>query len=95
MEHLERDEPLVPDVAREVHGGHAAAPELALDDVAIGEGGSEQGESTAVTVWLGSDAWNVAPAAADCQQTLFRADADVRRPPAQEILGEVSVTVGR
>ena len=28
VEHLERDRPLVLEVAREVHGGHAAAPEL-------------------------------------------------------------------
>ena len=38
VEHLERDGPLVPDVASEVHGRHAAAPELALELVAVAEG---------------------------------------------------------
>ena len=41
VEHLERDGPLVPDVAREVHRGHAAAPELALEQVAVGQSGFE------------------------------------------------------
>ena len=36
IEHLERDAAVVLDVAREVHGGHAAAPDLALDGVATG-----------------------------------------------------------
>ena len=35
--HLERDEPLVPDVSREVHDGHTAAPELLLERVAVGQ----------------------------------------------------------
>ena len=35
MEHLERHRPLVPEVLGEEDGGHAAAPELALDRVAI------------------------------------------------------------
>ena len=39
VEHLERDGPVVPEVAGEVHGGHAAAPELALERVAVGQGG--------------------------------------------------------
>ena len=36
-QHLDRDVAIVPHVAREVHGGHAAAPELALDLVAARE----------------------------------------------------------
>ena len=35
VEDLEGDGPVVPEVAGEVHRGHAAAPELALDDVAV------------------------------------------------------------
>ena len=35
MEHLQRDWPLVPEVEREEHGGHAAPPELAFDAVPI------------------------------------------------------------
>ena len=38
QEHLERDGALVPEVAGEVHRGHAAAAELALDEVAVGQG---------------------------------------------------------
>jgi hypothetical protein len=37
VQHLDGDAAAVPQVAREVHGGHAAAPELALDRVAAGE----------------------------------------------------------
>ena len=36
-EHLDRDRPVEPEVAGEVHGGHAALPELALDLIATGE----------------------------------------------------------
>ena len=39
---LERDGPIVPEVAGEIDGGHAAASELALDAVAIGQGGREE-----------------------------------------------------
>ena len=38
-QHLERDLAVVPQVVREVDGGHAARAELALDAVAVGEGG--------------------------------------------------------
>ena len=38
MEHLERDRAVVPEVLGQVDGGHAAAAELALDAVAVGEG---------------------------------------------------------
>ena len=38
---LERDGPVVPEVVREVDHGHAAASELALDAIAIGQGGRE------------------------------------------------------
>ena len=37
VEHLERDVALVPEVAREVDGRHAAGADLALDGVAAGE----------------------------------------------------------
>ena len=39
---LERDGPIVPEVAGEIDGGHAAASELALDAIAIGQGGREE-----------------------------------------------------
>ena len=41
-QHLERDEPVMLAVAREIHGRHAAATELALDLVAVGKGGAER-----------------------------------------------------
>ena len=41
LENLERDFALVPDVSREVDGGHFAGADLALDGVAIREGGLE------------------------------------------------------
>jgi hypothetical protein len=40
-EHLEGDQSLVPEVPREVNGGHAALPELALDGVAAGQRGGK------------------------------------------------------
>jgi hypothetical protein len=39
---LEGDGPVVPQVVGEVYRGHAAAAELALDAVAIGQGGREE-----------------------------------------------------
>ena len=39
---LERDRPVVLEVAGEVDGGHAAAPQLALDRVAVGESRPER-----------------------------------------------------
>ena len=41
MEHLECDGTFVPEVLREVNGGHAPSPELALDEVAVGQSGLE------------------------------------------------------
>ena len=41
VQHLEGDRPVVPEVAGEVHGGHAAPPELALEHVAVGQRGAE------------------------------------------------------
>ncbi len=38
VQHLERHLAAAPDVARQVDGGHAAAAELALEEVAAGEG---------------------------------------------------------
>jgi hypothetical protein len=38
MAHLESDGPLVPEVMGEVHGGHAATPELALECAAVTQG---------------------------------------------------------
>ena len=43
VEHLERDRPVVAEVVGEVDRGHAAAPELALDAVAVGQGRRERG----------------------------------------------------
>ena len=40
-EHLEGDQALVPQVAREIDRGHPALPELALDGVAVGQSGLE------------------------------------------------------
>jgi hypothetical protein len=39
---LESDGPIVPEVVGEVDRGHAAASELALDAIAIGQGGREE-----------------------------------------------------
>ena len=41
MEHLDGNLSIVPDVACEIDGGHAALPDLAFDKIAIGEGGIE------------------------------------------------------
>ncbi len=40
-EHLDRHPTVMLDVVREIDGGHAAAPQLSLDDIAAGEGGVE------------------------------------------------------
>jgi hypothetical protein len=37
VEHFERDAPVVLLVAREKHGGHAAAPDLAIDRIRLAE----------------------------------------------------------
>jgi hypothetical protein len=42
-QHLERDGPIVPEVVGEIDGGHAATAKLALDPIAIGQGGREEG----------------------------------------------------
>src|SRR6185503_17063759 len=42
MENLEGDGPVVPEIARQEDGGHAAAAELMLDRVAAGQGGRER-----------------------------------------------------
>ena len=39
VQHLERDPPLVLQILRQVDGGHPTASELALDRVAVGQGG--------------------------------------------------------
>ena len=39
---LEGDRPIVPEVAGEIDGGHAAASELALEAIAVGQGGREE-----------------------------------------------------
>ena len=46
-EHLECHEAAVAEVFRQVHGGHAAGPDLPLDAVAVGEGRGEAGEGVA------------------------------------------------
>src|SRR6185436_7167495 len=40
-EHLERDRPVVPEIVRQPHRRHSAPAELALDPVAVGQGGGE------------------------------------------------------
>ncbi len=45
LEHLDRDLALVLEVLGEVDGGHAALAELALDRVAVGQGGPEPFET--------------------------------------------------
>ena len=40
-QHLERDGAVVPDVVGEIDRGHATAPELALDCVAVGQNGAK------------------------------------------------------
>ena len=42
MQHLERDGAVVSEVPGEVDRGHAAAPKLALEAVAVGQGGLER-----------------------------------------------------
>ena len=42
VQHLERDRAVVPEVVREVDRRHAAAAELALEPIAVGEGGLER-----------------------------------------------------
>jgi hypothetical protein len=42
LEHFESDSPLVTQVACEVDGGHATAPQLALEDVAASQGIGER-----------------------------------------------------
>jgi hypothetical protein len=41
VHHLERDRPVVPEIAGEVHGRHPAPAELTLDLVAPSQGGLE------------------------------------------------------
>ena len=42
LEHLEGDRPVVLEVAGEIDRGHAAAPELALEHVAVAQGVGEE-----------------------------------------------------
>jgi hypothetical protein len=42
MQHLHRDEPLVPDVVRQIDRRRTPAPDLAREDVASGDGVVEQ-----------------------------------------------------
>jgi len=41
VQQLERDRPAVPEIPGEVHRGHATAPQLALEHVAVAQGRSE------------------------------------------------------
>ncbi len=41
FEHLDRNVSVVLEIARKLHGGHAAGPELALDAVATAKGGGQ------------------------------------------------------
>src|SRR5207249_3415400 len=51
IQDLERNSAIVLDVAREIHGRHAAAPDLAVDGVAAGKCGGELSESVHATAW--------------------------------------------
>ena len=59
VEHLERDRAVVAEVLRQVDGGHAAAPELALEPVAVGEGGLERGAE--ISHWSSQGSWTLVP----------------------------------
>ena len=67
-QHLERHGPIVPEVVGEVDRGHAAAAELALDAVAIGQGVGKSGVECAHS-FCGLGNRNVAGPAADYQQS--------------------------
>jgi len=41
-EDLDGDGAAVPEIAREVHGGHPAAPQLTLEGVAVGQGRAQR-----------------------------------------------------
>ena len=43
VQNLERHRPVVPEVVRQVNGGHAPTPQLALDPIPVGECGLERG----------------------------------------------------
>jgi len=43
MQHFHSDAALVPQVPREIDGGHAAAPDFPIDLVTTAEGGGERG----------------------------------------------------
>jgi hypothetical protein len=42
VENLERHRAIVPEIARQIHGGHATAPELALEEVAVAQCAGER-----------------------------------------------------
>ena len=50
MQHLERDGPVVLEVADEIHRGHAAAPELALERVAVAQRRLQLGQAVTAHV---------------------------------------------
>ena len=54
VEHLERDRAVVPEVAGEPDGGHAAAAELALERVAVPQAFAQHGYRVGhAALWLG------------------------------------------
>ena len=57
-------------VLGQVDGGHAALAELALDAVAVGEGGGERGQFVLVQLGLSRERaiWNVRPGSIECQR---------------------------
>ncbi len=58
VEDLEGDGPVVAEIPREIHGGHAAPPELALDGVAVGERGLERGAGVGGHEVPSTSRWN-------------------------------------
>ena len=58
-EHLERHPPVVPDVLGQVDGGHAAGADLAVEPVAVGQGGLEPAEELGHCVALCWGCWKM------------------------------------
>lgn len=43
IQDLDRDHPVVPHIASQVHGGHATAPQFALEPIPLGERSCQTG----------------------------------------------------
>ena len=58
-EHLERHPPVVADVLGQVDGGHTAGADLAVDPIAVGQGGLEPAEELGHCVALCWGCWKM------------------------------------